>query len=477
MSKIRVRYAPSPTGYLHIGGARSALFNYLFAKQNGGDFILRIEDTDIERNIKGADVSQIKDLEWLGIVADESPYKPKKKYGPYRQTEKLDLYKEYAYKLVEKGYAYECFCDEATLEEMKTEQLSRGIKSFQYDRRCLDLTEKEKEALKKKGVKPSIRLKVEDDVDFVFDDLVRGNVKFNSNDIGDFVILKSNGIPTYNFAVVIDDHFMDITHVLRGEEHLSNTPKQLQIYKYFGWEPPKFGHMSIIVNERGKKLSKRDNDIVQFIDQYRTLGYLPQAIANFLFLLGFSPIDNNEIFTLEEEIKCFDINRLSAAPSMFDKNKLTWINSHYIKNLSDKEYLKFVKPYLLKSKKISEFCKEKQEKIALIFKSEIATGQDLTIRLNEVVDNSETLNKEQLALINNEKSKLVFCELSKKLKDTEFDVENIKNVIKEVQKTTNVKGKDFFMPIRLKLSHKEHGVELYNLIYILGLKEVLRRLT
>ncbi len=477
MSKVRVRYAPSPTGYLHIGGARSALFNYLYAKQNNGDFVLRIEDTDIERNIEGADVSQIKDLEWLGIVADESPYKPNKKYGPYRQTEKLDLYREYAYKLVEQGYAYECFCDEETLEEMKTEQLSKGIKSFKYDRRCLDLTNEQKEELKKKGVKPSIRLKVEDDVEFVFDDLVRGKVKFNSSDIGDFVILKSNGIPTYNFAVVIDDHFMEITHVLRGEEHLSNTPKQLQIYKYFGWEPPKFGHMSIIVNERGKKLSKRDNDIVQFIDQYRKLGYLPEAITNFLFLLGFSPIDNNEIYSFDEAIKTFDISRLSAAPSMFDKSKLTWINSHYIKNLGDENYLKFTEPFLLKSGKIVEFCKEKQEKVALIFKNEINIGQDLTDHLNEVFEDSDALTDEQLALINNENSKLVFAELSKKLKEIEFNPEAIKGTFKKVQKATGVKGKDFFMPIRLKLSHKEHGIELYNLIYILGLDEVLNRLT
>lgn len=249
MNKVRVRYAPSPTGYLHIGGARSALFNYLYAKQNNGDFVFRIEDTDIERNIPGAEESQYYDMVWLGIIPDESPYKPVEKYGPYKQTEKLELYRKYAQQLVDMGYAYECFCTEDELAQMKEEQLSNGIKSFKYDRRCLNLTKEEKEKLIKEGRKPSIRLKMEANVEFKFHDLVRGDVKFSSNDIGDFVIMKSNGIPTYNFAVVIDDHLMEISHVFRGEEHLSNTPKQLQIYKYFNWEPPQFGHMTIIINE------------------------------------------------------------------------------------------------------------------------------------------------------------------------------------------------------------------------------------
>ena len=294
--KVRVRYAPSPTGYLHIGGARSALFNYLFAKKYDGDFVFRIEDTDIERNIPGAEESQLHDLIWLGIIPDESTEKPNPKYAPYRQTEKLDLYKMYAQKLVEMGYAYECYCSEEELEEMKEEQLSRGIKSFKYNRHCLNLTEEEKQKYIAEGRKPTIRLKMEDNVTFKFHDLVRGDVSFNSSDIGDFVIMKSNGIPTYNFAVVVDDHLMEITHVLRGEEHLSNTPKQLQIYKYFNWEAPQFGHMTIIVNPNGKKLSKRDHDILQFMSQYRDLGYLPEAIFNFLVLLGWTSEDNREIF-------------------------------------------------------------------------------------------------------------------------------------------------------------------------------------
>ena len=219
--KVRVRYAPSPTGYLHIGGARSALFNFLYAKKYNGDFVFRIEDTDIERNIPGAEDSQLHDLIWLGIVPDESPEKPNPKYAPYRQMEKLDIYKMYAQKLVDMGVAYECYCSEDELAEMKAEQLANGVKSFKYNRHCLNLTEEEKEKYRKEGRKPTIRLKMMENHIFKFHDLVRGDVSFNSNDIGDFVIMKSNGIPTYNFAVVIDDHLMEITHDI-FQIHLSN---------------------------------------------------------------------------------------------------------------------------------------------------------------------------------------------------------------------------------------------------------------
>src|SRR5574344_491354 len=284
--KVRVRYAPSPTGYLHIGGARSALFNYLFAKRNNGTFVLRIEDTDIERNIEGADISQIRDLEWLGIYADESPEKPNPKYGAYRQMDKLDIYHMYAQKLLDMGLAYECYCSEEELEQSRDRQLAAGISSPRYDGHCLHITEEEKKAYIASGRKPAIRIKMPKHETIEFDDLVRGHIKFESDEIGDWVIMKSNGIPTYNFAVVVDDHMMEITHVFRGEEHLSNTPKQIQIYKYLGWKEPVFGHMTIIINENGKKLSKRDNNIVQFISQYREKGYLPQAIVNFLLLLG-----------------------------------------------------------------------------------------------------------------------------------------------------------------------------------------------
>lgn len=477
MSKIRVRYAPSPTGYLHIGGARSALFNYLYAKKFGGDFVFRIEDTDIERNIPGAEESQYNDLVWLGILPDESPLNPNPNYGPYRQTEKLDIYRQFAQKLVDMGVAYECYCTEDELAEMKEEQLSRGVKSFKYNRHCLNLTKEEKERYIKEGRKPSIRLKVESDVDLSFHDLVRGEVKFSSNDFGDFVIIKSNGIPTYNFAVVIDDHLMEISHVFRGEEHLSNTPKQLQIYKYFGWEPPKFGHMTIIVNENGKKLSKRDNNIVQFVSQYRDLGYLPEAIVNFLLLLGWTPEDNQEVFSLKEAEVAFDPSRLSTSPSMFDNSKLKWMNSYYIKHLDDERYFELVLPFAQKIEQFSKLNIQKQKEIALIFKQEITCGADIEKELNSIYSPTFEFSEEEKTFIEDETSKKVVNIFIKKIKEIDLTKENLKNLFKEIQNELGVKGKQLYMPLRLKITGSVHGIEMFNIIDILGCDEVCKRLT
>ena len=476
--KVRVRYAPSPTGFLHIGGARSALFNYLYAKKYHGDFVFRIEDTDIERNIEGAEYSQLHDLIWLGIIPDESIENPNPKYKYYRQMEKLDIYKKYAYELVEKGYAYECFCSEEDLEKSRIEQEERSITSFKYDRRCLNLSEEEKEALRKKGIKPSIRLRVPDDKKIVFNDLVRGEVSFNSNDFGDFVILKSNGIPTYNFAVVIDDHIMDITHVLRGEEHLSNTPKQLFIYDYFGWEAPQFGHMTIIINENGKKLSKRDNNIVQFVSQYRKMGFLPQAILNFLLLLGWTPEDNKEIFTLSEMCSCFDPSRLSKSPSMFDNKKLYWMNSHYIKALDNEKYFEFILPFIKENKNLANKTEDELKNISLIFKNEILYGEQINSLIDEVF-NKAKLNDNQKAFVNSELSQKVLTFIEEKIKSTndlKFDKDSFKAWINDVILNTQAKGKNLYMPIRLSLTGCEHGIEMYNIFNLLGKDEVLKRI-
>src|SRR5574344_425709 len=449
--KVRVRYAPSPTGYLHIGGARSALFNYLYAKKFGGDFVFRIEDTDIERNIPGAEESKLHELIWLDNIPDESTEKPNPKYAPYRQTEKLDLYRKYAEELVEKGYAYYCY-----------------------------ETQDEIDKFKKQGIKPSIRLKMESGITFKFHDLVRGDVSFNSDDFGDFVIIKSNGIPTYNFAVVIDDHIMEISHVLRGEEHLSNTPKQLQIYKYFGWEPPEFGHMTIIINPNGKKLSKRDHNILQFMSEYRDLGYLPEAIFNFLYLLGFNPdvkLDGSdkekEIFTKEEAIKYFDPTKLSSSPSMFDNNRLLWTNAQYIKALSNDDYFNFIMPFSKQvnfNKEVSE-CELKN--ISLMFKEEISYGQEIVILLGDILNPTYELNDGDKALMALDSSKVVLeCFKKKILESTELNQDSVKLLFKSIQNETGIKGKNLYMPVRLKLTGSEHGLEMYNIINILGKDEV-----
>ena len=302
MKKVRVRYAPSPTGHLHIGNARTALFNYLFAKHYNGDFVLRIEDTDIARNVEGGEASQIKYLNWLGIYPDESPQNPNPKYAPYRQMERLDIYKKYTDWLLEKGYAYKCFCTQEELDEEHARQEALGL-APRYNRKCCNLTPEEIKEKEAQNIPYTIRIKVPDNETYEFDDMIRGKVSFESKDIGDWVLVKANGIPTYNYAVVIDDHCMDITHVFRGEEHLSNTPKQIMLYKMFGWDVPRFGHMTLIVNENHKKLSKRDANVLQFMSQYEQLGYLPEAMFNFMALLGWSPEGEQEIFSHDELIK------------------------------------------------------------------------------------------------------------------------------------------------------------------------------
>lgn len=475
--KVRVRYAPSPTGFLHIGGARSALFNYLYAKKYDGDFIFRVEDTDVERNVKGGEESQLNDLIWLGIVPDESPLKPNPLYAPYRQTERLKTYQKYAQWLIDHGYAYECYCSEDDLDKSREEQYARGINAPKYDRHCVNLTEEEKEEYRKQGRKPCIRLKLQDHLEITFNDLIRGKVTFNNDDIGDWVIMKSNGIPTYNFAVVIDDHLMNITHVLRGEEHLSNTPKQIQLYKYFGWEIPTFGHMTIIINENGKKLSKRDNNILQFMSQYRDLGYLPEAIFNYILLLGWTPNSEQEIFTMEEAKKEFDPSRMSSSPSMFDQRKLNWMNGQYIKHLDDEKYLKFITPFIARVVDIKKYDKNKILFMANMFKEQILFGQEIVDLLTPLFKYQLDKSEEAQAILNLDTTPIVLNSFKDKiLALDELNDESIKEIFKEIAKTTNVKGKNLYMPIRLKLTGQMHGAEMVNIIKLLGKDEVIKRL-
>ena len=476
--KVRVRYAPSPTGYLHIGGARSALFNYLFAKKYDGDIVFRVEDTDIERNVVGGEESQYNDLRWLGIIPDETPNEPKE-YGPYRQMERLDIYKKYAQELLDRGYAYYCYCTSEELEIRKEEQLNNGVRATKYDRKCANLTKEQIEQYEKEGRKPCIRIKLPDHQRIEFEDLVRGKVSFTTDDLGgDFVIMKSNGIPTYNFAVVIDDYLMKITHVLRGEEHLSNTPKQLAIYQMLGWEPPKFGHMTIIINKNGKKLSKRDNNILQFMSQYRELGYLPEAIVNYILLLGWTPESNQEIFSMDEAKKEFDPSRLSTSPSMFDQQKMNWTNGQYIKKLTDEEYLKFIKPQMSKIMDIDKYSDNTILEIANLYKEEITFGAEIIEPLKSILCPLEVTDENDLMMLNLETTPVAFNGFVKELeKIEEINAETVKQAFKNVSSTTGVKGKNLFMPIRLKLTGVSHGIELVNIIKILGKEEVIRRLS
>lgn len=475
MKDVRVRYAPSPTGHLHIGGARTALFNYLFAKRHKGTFILRIEDTDTQRNIAGGEASQLDNLAWLGIFPDESPLKPNPKYGKYRQTERLDIYRHYANILLEKGLAYKCFCTPEELDIAHEQQVEKG-QAPRYDQKCLHLSAEEIAAKENQGLPYSIRMRVPQNKTYSFSDIIRGEVSFESNDIGDWVLVKTNGIPTYNFAVVIDDHLMEISHVFRGEEHISNTPKQLMLYDAFGWEAPCYGHMTLIVNEEGKKLSKRDETIMQFISQYREEGYLPEAIFNFLSLLGWSPKGNQEIFSHDDLCRIFDENRLSKSPSTFDKSKLLWFDNKYIKKLSTSAVIALCLPFLEEAYDLSDKSEAWINKLISIYQEQLNYGKEIVeltamFFQQEVQPNREAIEFMQDPSIPN--TLKIFKE--KLMALTDFTAENISAALKETQKEAGVKGKLLYMPIRIQLTGIMHGPDLSSSLELLGREVVLNR--
>ncbi|HEY8436233.1 MAG TPA: glutamate--tRNA ligase [Haloplasmataceae bacterium] len=477
MKRVRVRYAPSPTGFLHIGNARTALFNYLFARKHKGDFIIRIEDTDVERNVEGGEESQLKYLKWLGIEWDESVDKPNPQYAPYRQLERLDIYRQYAEELVERGLAYRCYCTEEELEKEREALSKEKASHWHYSRRCLYATGEELEELKKRG-EYTIRFKVPENVTYTFHDMVKGEVTFNSNDIGDWVILKRNGIPTYNFAVVIDDHLMDITHVLRGEEHITNTPKQMMIYQAFGWEIPVFGHMTLIVKEDGKKLSKRDPNVMAFIEQYEQMGYLPDAMFNFIALLGWSPEGEEEILSKEELIERFDENRLSKSPATFDPKKLEYINNRYIKMLSSDEIFALCKEHLDRAGISEGKSEDWLRKLVDLFHDRMSYGAQIVDLYQEFFAHEFAIEGEALDFIKQEgvyDTLVAFKEAIEALDS--FDAETIQQAIKAAGKKTKAKGKMLFMPCRIATTGQMHGPELPRMLELLGKEKVLNRLS
>lgn len=474
--KVRVRYAPSPTGYLHIGNTRTALFNYLYAKKHGGDFIVRIEDTDTVRNVKGGEESQLNYLKWLGIDYDESVDKANPKYAPYRQLERLDIYKKYAEELLEKGLAYKCYCTEEELIAEREELSEEKASHIHYSGRCLKRTSEELKELEKTS-DFTIRFKVPVNKTYTFNDIVKGEVSFSSSDIGDWVIVKRNGIPTYNFAVVIDDHLMDITHVLRGEEHITNTPKQIGLYEAFGWEVPTFGHMTLIVKEDGKKLSKRDPNYVAFISQYDEMGYLPEALFNFISLLGWSPEGEEEILSKAEIIEKFDEKRLSKSPATFDKNKLTYINNRYIKELPLEKLVSLCRPHLNKQHIIDGKSDAWITKLVELFHDRLSYCAEIIPLYQEFFEGEFNINDEELTLIKQNGVKETIEVFKNNLQDlTEFNADNIQNTIKRTGKETMAKGKMLYMPCRIATTSKMHGPDLPKVIELLGKEVVIEHL-
>lgn len=476
---VRVRFAPSPTGRLHIGSARTALFNYLFAKKHGGKYILRIEDTDLERNVEDAESGFFEGFQWLGLQWDEGP-DIGGEFAPYRSMDRLDLYRPYIDQLLASGKAYYCYCTKEEEEQERTRLRALG-KPYQYSGKCRHLSDEQIEQYEREGRSRTIRFRVPEGKEIVFDDMIRGRVHFHTDDIGDFIIVKSNGVPTYNFACTIDDALMKITHVIRGEEHLSNTPLQILLYEALDWSVPQFGHVPLILNPNGKKLSKRDESIIQFIEQYRALGYLPQAVLNYLVLLGWSPpgeYSEQEIFSLDELIQHFSLDRVSKAGAIFDPEKLAWINSQYIKKLEIDELIELSVPYLEEAGYLSEEVDPKWlAELVKLNQSGMDTISDI-VKLSELFFTQDhQIDDEARQVLLEEQSPIVIEAFLEKLKALDdYQPNMIKAKLKEVQKETKYRGRKLFMPIRVAATGRKNGPDLNTTLYLLGKEKVIQRL-
>ena len=483
--KIRVRYAPSPTGHLHIGNARTALFNYLFARHNKGTMVLRIEDTDQKRNVKGGSKSQMENLHWLGIDWDEGPDKGGD-YGPYRQSERKAIYQKYIDQLIDEGKAYYSYKTEEELETQREEQRAAGIAphyTYEYEGMTADEIKQAQDEAKAKGLKPVVRIHIPEMETYSWDDIVKGHLEFESDTIGgNFVIQKRDGMPTYNFAVVIDDHLMKITHVLRGDDHVSNTPKQLVVYQALGWKPPKFGHMTLIINsETGKKLSKRDESVLQFIEQYRDLGYLPEAMFNFITLLGWSPKGENEIFNKREFIKQFDPARLSKSPAAFDQKKLEWINNQYIKKADRDTLLDLALNNLQEAGLIDEHpTPEKMEwvrQLVNIYSVQMSYTKQIVDMAKIFFEDAKDLSDEEIEEIKNDDGRGVIEEFKKQLDlIPRFTSVQIMNAIQATRHATGIKGRKLFMPIRIATTRSMVGPGIGEAMELLGKKRVVEHI-
>jgi len=463
---LRVRFAPSPTGYLHVGGARTALFNYLLARRFNGVYVLRIEDTDVARSDKTFEMNLIETLKWLGLHWDEGPDKGGS-YGPYRQSERLRIYQEYAETLIKEGKAYRVYAYPKEIEALREKMINNGVAPH-YNREMLEAfsTEKRRAEYKEKGLQPAVYFSMPRK-QFFLKDMVKGEIVFSEGSVGDFVLLRSSGIPTYNFACVVDDTLMEITHVIRGDDHLSNTVKQLAIYEALGANPPQFGHVSTILGPDGKKLSKRHGSTS--VEEYRSRGYLSEAVVNYLALLGWSSPDAKEIMSIDEMISKFSLDRFSKNPAIFDPKKLKWMNSHYIRAMKPGELLLRLKPYIEQCD--YEVKHENLEGIIEVVKERMHV-------LTDFCEAAEIFFKKpsQLPDINSELIS-VFLNCADQLQKLQnWEKMNIIKVFKEVLKHYKVKGKEFYSTLRVLLTGKNEGPELADVVCLLGRDEVVSRI-
>lgn len=482
---VRVRFAPSPTGFVHIGSLRTALYNDLFAKQQGGKYILRVEDTDQTRYVEGAIENMIEALKWAGVEHDEGviledgKLVQKGEYGPYIQSERLEIYQKYIEQFIENGHAYYCFCSKERLDALREKQKANK-ETAKYDGACRDIPIEEAKKRIANGESYVVRLKLPKNHNIQFHDVIRGNVIVNTDDLDDQVLIKTDGYPTYHFAVVVDDHLMGITHVIRGEEWVPSTPKHVYMYEAFGWKAPEFVHLPNILNKDRKKLSKRQGDVAA--EDFKKKGYLPEGLINYLALVGWSPEDNQEIFSMEELIEKFSLERVSKSGGVFDTDKLNWINAHYMKEADVERITALAIPHLVESGYINqEDTKEKYEWL----KDMVQVLQDRLSYAGEIVDKVDIFFKTEIQPEDEQAEEILKLEhlphllevFAQKVEAAEIVDEVFgKNVFKTIQKETGYKGKNLFMPIRVVLTGEVHGPDLPLMMKVLGKQNILSRI-
>ncbi len=475
MTDVRVRFAPSPTGTLHIGSARTALYNYLFARHLGGTMVLRVEDTDLKRSRREHEVSIVRDLHWLGLQADEGP-DVGGDYGPYRQSERAELYEAAVEKLLESGHAYRCFCTQERLDELKAEQLAAGTMP-RYDRRCLGLSSESVWRRLEAGEEATVRFLVPAG-DVTFGDLIHGPITFSSDVIGDFIIRRTDGGFAYNYAVVIDDAGMRITHVVRGEDHITNTARQLMLYDALGEQTPLYAHHSLIHGADGGKLSKRHG--ATSIGEFRDMGYLAPAVVNYLALLSWSSGDEREKFTLDELAAGFDMSRASKSPAIFDLDKLNWLNGLYIRELGAEELSELIRPYL--HEEGLEFAEGQRQVVTAAVQSNLVVLEDAPTFARVFADEPILTASSHLAALDEPGVDVVFALLADVLEEAEqeyFSIDQARAMVKRVAdgcKERGIKGKSIYLPLRVALTGRDHGPDFFYLVAGLGRGRLLARL-
>jgi glutamyl-tRNA synthetase len=473
ISNVRVRFAPAPTGLLHIGNARTALFNFLFAKRHQGTFVLRIEDTDLERSTDTSIDRIMEDLRWLGIIWDEGPGQEGTE-GPYRQSQRLSIYREFADRLFLGGMSYKCFCSEERLEKLRKEQLSKG-RMPRYDGRCRSLSEGEITKMESTGLHPALRFHVGAGP-ILFEDLIHEKMNFDSAGIGDFIIVRSDGMAAYNFACVIDDHLMHITHVIRGEDHLSNTPRQILLYQALSWQPPTFAHHPLILGPDRSPLSKRHGATA--VSQYREEGFLPEALQNYLVLLGWTPPSGEETLPLKRMVEDFSIQDISRSAPIYNRKKLEWLNSFYIRGKEEGELSVILIPYLQKAGiQIDQIDRQWLNQIFEVLKENLIILSQVDEYLGIFFDEKFFFDDGAKTVLQEPKNRETLRSvLSLFEASPEITLDEQTSLLTQLEKKIGRKGKDLYAPLRAGVTGKTKGPELVKTLPLLGKEKIIRRL-